>query len=481
MVGEGDKVVVLVGAGLEVVVATRTIRVVLHVLLARPDQLDRDVAGLLRDRSRFDSVVVVETAAEATAAADHVDRDLGLVDAERRLDQAERAVRAHVGTLCRRPDFNRAVCLRMSRAVHRLERGVDEERIDVVAFERLRGGLQRGSRIANLGKVGHRCALGEFGCLGVVASSGLVLRDAFVPRDFQLGCSVFRGPPVVGHDGDAIEQAHLGGQVADLFDDEAVNDSGHRLDLGRVGRDDRSAEHRGFFVVGELHAFDLDVDAEDRLAADDLGRVPVAHGLADEAVVFRVFQLERCKRRKIRRGQLGGVCDEIAIGNLRVRGGVDDDRRFGGELFHRLAEARGSGLDQHQAGGGAHLAHRVPVLRGGERAARDLAAAQLGIGIFCVCVGLFDGDLGPVGVEFFGDQHGQHRLDALTDLGVLRHDADRAIRRDRYEHVHVDDRGGRRRRFGGDGGGAVRGVARGHASREHQAATGSGCKQEEAA
>jgi hypothetical protein len=39
-----------------------------HILLARPHHLDRDIAGLLRDRGRINDVIVVETTAKAAAA-----------------------------------------------------------------------------------------------------------------------------------------------------------------------------------------------------------------------------------------------------------------------------------------------------------------------------------------------------------------------------------------------------------------------------
>ena len=64
------------------------------------------------------------------------------------------------------------------------------------------------------------------------------------------------------------------GSVADLLHDEAVDDAGQRLDLVDVGRDDLAAEDRAFLEVGVLHARHVDVDAEDGLAAHDLGLNP---------------------------------------------------------------------------------------------------------------------------------------------------------------------------------------------------------------
>lgn len=51
----------------------------------------------------------------------------------------------------------------------------------------------------------------------------------------------------------------------------------------------------------------------------------------------------------------------------------------------------------------------------------------------------------PINIEFFRDQHGQHRLDALANLGILGHDRHNAVRRD------ADEAG--RRRFPAPGAG----------------------------
>jgi hypothetical protein len=93
---------------------------------------------------------------------------------------------------------------------------------------------------------------------------------------------------------------------------------------------------------------------------------------------------------------------------------------------------RGS-RDQHCARGGAGLAHRHPVHRSGKTAASKLRAVARAIGD-----ALLDPNLRPVRVEFLGDQHRQHGLDALTDFGVLADDRDGVVGVDRDECV---DRG----------------------------------------
>ena len=94
---------------------------------------------------------------------------------------------------------------------------------------------------------------------------------------------------------------------------------------------------------------------------------------------------------------------------------------------------RGSG-DERLPDGGAHLAHRRPVLRRREAAGRELRAVLRLIG---VC--LLDDDAAPVHVELVGDDHRQHVLHALTDLRVLADDRDLAV------GGELDERVGRQR------------------------------------
>ena len=51
-------------------------------------------------------------------------------------------------------------------------------------------------------------------------------------------------------------------------------------------------------------------------------------------------------------------------------------------------------------------------------------------------VGLLDHDMLPVGIELFGDDHGEGCLDALADLRRLGIDRDGVVGRDADEGVH---------------------------------------------
>ena len=79
---------------------------------------------------------------------------------------------------------------------------------------------------------------------------------------------------------------------------------------------------------------------------------------------------------------------------------------------------------QHLPRGRTDTAQRVVVERGRPAAAGELLTELRGIERR-----LLDAHVSPIDVELLGDDHRQHRLDALADLRVLRHDGDDAVRR----------------------------------------------------
>ena len=82
MVPIRDQIARLVYTGLEEMEARRTVVVVAHIVLARPQHLDRN-ADLSRDPGGFDRVVVRQAPAEAAATFHDVPGDVALLDAER--------------------------------------------------------------------------------------------------------------------------------------------------------------------------------------------------------------------------------------------------------------------------------------------------------------------------------------------------------------------------------------------------------------
>jgi len=132
-------------------------------------------------------------------------------------------------------------------------------------------------------------------------------------------------------------------------------------------------------------------------------------------------------------GQLtlrGRFRDQLAIAERTPGFLIMDNARFG-VAFGRghVPDLRGGG-DEHLPPGGADAAQRIVVERRRHAAARELLPV-LGL----VERRLFDPHILPFDVEFLGDHHRQHRLDALANLGIFRHDRHDAVGGDADECV----------------------------------------------
>src|SRR6266436_8235557 len=110
---------------------------------------------------------------------------------------------------------------------------------------------------------------------------------------------------------------------------------------------------------------------------------------------------------------------------------------------------RGSG-DKHLAAGGADAAQRIPIGGSGSAATGALRAV-----FRFVEIGLLDADVFPVDVEFFGDDHGEMGLHALTDFGILGHDGDDAVCGNAQERSGQEGGGRGLRRLGKDFGDGI--------------------------
>ena len=98
---------------------------------------------------------------------------------------------------------------------------------------------------------------------------------------------------------------------------------------------------------------------------------------------------------------------------------------------------RSSG-NKHLAARGADTAQWIPI--GGRGSA---ATGALRAEFRFVEIGLLDADVFPVDIEFIGDEHGEVRLDALADFGILAHDGHDAIGSD-AQKCRGFESGGRR-------------------------------------
>ena len=304
-----------------------------------------------------------------------------------------------------------------------------EERIGVGRLHHLRCALKRGCDIAVAAQVSRRRLAGEAGCFLRKELAALRCGRALVPDDLELLAGAGRRPPARGDDRDPVADAlRIAARVGlARADDEGVADAGQRLDGVDVGAPHRAAEDGALLEDGVEHAGNDDIDAEQRLAGHDLLVVDARRRLADDPEALRV--LER-HAGEIRRRQQGGLRGQFAIAKRTPARRMMDDARFGDAFGRRHAPALRGGGHQHLPPGGADAAQRIVVERRRHAAARKLLAV-----FGCVERRLFDPHVLPVDVELLGDHHRQHRLDALADLGILRHDRHDAVGRDADEGV----------------------------------------------
>ena len=104
-------------------------------------------------------------------------------------------------------------------------------------------------------------------------------------------------------------------------------------------------------------------------------------------------------------------------------------------------------VDQHETRHGAHFAEALPLGRSRRAPAGHLHAKD-GVIVSGVDRGGLDSDFGPIGFEFFVEEHGQAGVDALTHFGVIGDDGDGLVGSDADKGVRRED-GSFRGRFCG--------------------------------
>ncbi len=302
-----------------------------------------------------------------------------------------------------------------------------EEGIGIFRFHHAFGFGERCIHIALLGDVFLRraCCHEAAGVL-VILGRGVAGPFAIVPLHVERGAGLVGEPPVAGDHGHAVHQF---GGVAIAFDGEGVDHAGLRLGSFRVCGNQLRAEHGRTLERGIDHAFQLGIDTENRLTAHDLRAVDAANGGADDAEITCILQ---DNAGRIRHGDGGRFAGEFAIGRAASRCFMHHDARLGGKRGHIHTPAQRRCLQQHLAGSSTRLAHGEPVHWRGKAAAGQLRAVFRRIGIT-----LLDRDRIPVSVQFLGNQHGQHGLDALADFRVLADDGDRVVGVDGDEGVQL--------------------------------------------
>ena len=373
--------------------AARPVIVERHVVLARPLDLHRDAAGLLRDQRRLAHAVVREPAAETTAAAQLMQRDLVLRQAKQFRDGVDGVLRR----LRRRPDLD-VVALEPSRAVLRLEIGVRHVVIRIQGFDGLAGG-ECGFNVARLTENLLRGLRRQRLRLRDGARPTVARRSALVPLHLQCFLRLQRGPRGIADDGDSGQHGGRGrverDRVALRADDECVLDAGQLTNLVEIGRYGTSAD-RGRLRVGRVHhAGHALIDAEQRLAAHELGVVDAREALAEQTEARLRLQRDAVGARHRHRGSKLG---ELAVRCATVAGRMPHGAVLGGELGRGHVPGFGGGCDEHRARGRAGTPQHVEIHRDRQRTARELRAIECRVDD-----GLPHLDLGPIRIELFGD------------------------------------------------------------------------------
>jgi hypothetical protein len=222
-------------------------------------------------------------------------------------------------------------------------------------------------------------------------------------------------------------------------DDERVLDAAQRLHVIEIRRRGARADRRRFRERGEQHARDALIDAEQRLSAHELRVVDSGDTRAEQAeVLLRLQRDARGVGHRQRRGDFG----ELAVGRAAVAGRMAHRARLRRQLGRRHVPVLRSRGDEHRARRRAGLAQRVVIHRDRQRAAGELRAV---LGRIDDRLAHFD--VLPIGVELFGDDHRQRRLDALADVGILRVQHDLPVGLDLHVRIRVERRAAARLRL----------------------------------
>src|SRR5215472_2478453 len=395
---QADQVAARIKPGGEPALRDRPVEIVRLVLLAAPDQLDRDSRELLRDRHRLVDVILRTAAPAETAAEVHlVDLTLGERHAGGFRQRGKRCFRV----LRRHPHLG-FVGREFHRGVHGLHGGVSEEGRAVDRLDFFGRGLDRFARVAILAfaiGVGR----GE-PFLQVLGDRGARRGGAWplIPNDGEGVERGFGPPPGIGNDRDR--------GVFHLHD---LAHAGPARDLGFVVARQLAAEYRAILDRGAQHVRQLDVDSKSLAAVELVGGIEPFQRLAGDLPVFRIHELDSLG---VRRLELGGAGSELAVAERTPRRGVGDDAVSDRQFADRHLPLHGRGLQQHHARGGAAAAN--VVLRGPDTAAaagRHLAPDALA-GEVLPRRDLFRLYLVPIALELFGDELDEPRDRALSHL-----------------------------------------------------------------
>ena len=409
------------------------IHVVLHVFLARANELDRAPHrfGCLH---RLQHIIRHDLTAEASAEKRDVDLD-GISGAA---DRVRHRLLARADGLDRPPHLDRAVLV-ARRGVDRLERGVGDVRQQKAPLDdRGRTFFQNLPRLTPLQRgdalLGVQAGLQH----GFNLDGGQIGGDAAVELDVERIERAVGLPEPIGYDADGIVPRQIR-QLRMLHARVFIGDGErrelyHRMHAGHfqyfgfiLDRGHLPGKSARRLDGGVEHAGHHDVDAEHRAAVAFPHRVQTRQWFSDQVEAALVFQGRVAAER-----QLGGRSGEVSVREpLAAR--IDDEAVLAAALSNIDIPLLRRGADEHVAGRGAGNAQAPEQRRGRHRGALLLRRRLLAE---CNLVGSLAGyepdlDTLPIGVELVGENLRQRRIRALPHLRLRQAKRDLPARRDR--------------------------------------------------
>lgn len=193
---------------------------------------------------------------------------------------------------------------------------------------------------------------------------------------------------------------------------------------------ERAAEYRAIDDRGVHHAGQAHVETEHRRTIHLFRRIQPPDRRSDDPEVLRVLELDILRHRHFR-GRFG----ELAITRAAISRCKHDlailrmtRRWIALPLLRRCRH-------EHHARGRAGLAHRLPCIAHGSRAARQLTTQERVREERFIGRRMIDRDVVERHVQFFGDQHGQRGIDALPHFDFRHDEHDLAALVDLHEGI----------------------------------------------
>ena len=388
----------------------RVVMTVQHVLLARPDQLDRHIRHLFGNQHRLAHIVVADSTTAKTTAEQQT-RDIALAD--RQAGCFHHRLQSRLAVLARGPDIA-ARTGEQRRRIHRFHRGMVLVRIAIGRLHRL-GSLGKPSFHVP-GLIADKSLFGGQPLFqgGSNIGTGQLGMRSLVPDNRHLLEGRFGLPPRVGN------HRHALAIDRDHFFDAGLVGNGRRIETFQGAAENRAIGDGGMQHAGhgEIHAIDL--------RPVHLGhRIETRQRLSGDCPGFGVFQHD-----VLGRFHRGGQFGHLTIRGAAVAGLVGDDAFVHDTIGRRHIPGLGCGGHQHHARTGSALADIEMGITDAATAAGGIIAPDPAACRILPRCGLFGGDFGPVAFQLFGHQLRQSGQGALphflpcdaNDHAVIRFD-----------------------------------------------------------